>query len=99
MKTLSLNGGWTGSTNDPKRQFLGTVTASDLPEVRVGTAIEVHFESGETRVASAAEHGVYVLHTGKQRLTLNRLTCDDAAMGGKSSQDDTQAARWTAVVI
>ncbi len=99
MTTLNLKGGWSGAVHDPQRRFLGTVTASDLPTVKVGSAVEVHFESDVARVQRASTQGVYVLHTSKQRLTLAALTCDDAGAGGKDAQDDTRETSWTARVI
>ena len=99
MRTLTLNGGWIGETNDPQRHFLGTVLTSDMPEVRVGAATEVRFESGQTRIKSPGEHGVYALFCGTHRLTLTGFTRQNASMGSRSAQDDSQEAVWTATVI
>lgn len=99
MNILELKGCWTGAVSDPKRRFLGTVATSDFPTLEVGSAIEIHFETERSRVQSAGVSGVYVLHSGKHRLTLAGLTCKEAAMGGKKTQDDTVAALWTAQVI
>ena len=96
---MTLSGGWIGETNDPQRHFLGTVLASDMPEVRVGAAIEVRFERGQTRVQDAGQHGVYALFSGTARLTLTGFTRQDASLGSRSAQDDSREAVWTATVI
>ncbi|EYB67593.1 hypothetical protein DEIPH_ctg035orf0036 [Deinococcus phoenicis] len=96
---VEVRGAWYGEVGDPGRSFAGQVTASDLPEVRVGESVIVLYRVAPGRTPGAGQHGSYTLNAGGRTLPLMGFTCHDTGMTGQEGNDDTAEATWQALIL
>ncbi|MBI0446738.1 hypothetical protein [Deinococcus sp. DB0503] len=96
---IEVRGAWHGHVGDPERRFAGVVTASDLPDVRVGASVMVTYHAAPGRTPGAHEHGTYTLDVGGRTLPLMRFTCHDTGTTGEEGNSDTVEATWQAVTL
>lgn len=97
---VEVRGAWQGEVGDPGRTFVGTVAASNLPDLNVGQPVTVAYGVDATRVPGAGEHGTYTLadeHGG--HWPLMGFTCSDTGTPGRQGNDDTAEALWRAVPL
>lgn len=96
---MEVRGAWHGHVSDPGRRFAGVVTASDLPDVRVGEPVVVTSHAVPSRTHGPHEHGTSTLDVGGRTLALMHFTGHDPGTTGQEGNNDTVEATWQAVTL